>query len=468
MRTSANLSLTLHFTDQLAMSTTQTVQLRPYTVTAPVDGDNRTQSEEHIIQPNDEPEAGSTNISSAIPDGGYGWVVVASCSLMTFWFNGQAGSWGVIQTALLSSSLRGTPTSTITFVGSLSLCCAVTFGLFGVRLISILGSRYTALLGMGMIGLGEIAAGFVTSSIGGLFALVGVLVGVGSCLIYALCNSIPPQYFSAKLGTANGIVKFGGGLGATVLSITLQALIDRVGTPWMFRILGIMTLATGLPAAYLTTERTPLHRTRLIDFSMFKNLPFVAIFLASAFGTFALFVPSYFLPLYAQSAGLSSQTGAALVAGFNACTAIGRLGAGWVCDRIGPMNTFLLTMALNAVSMLAIWPISNSLGPLTVFAIVNGVANGGFFVSLPTTVASMAGPGLAALAMSMNTTGFAAGYLLGTPIAGYLLQATGADKNTAIDLYRPAIFYAGGIALISSLCVLLARLKTDPKIAKRV
>lgn len=450
------------------MSSTQTIQLRSYLPPGSRLAQNRTQSEEAIVAVDDEPDVGSTNVSTAIPDGGYGWVVVASCSVLTFWLSGLAGSWGVIQAALLVSSLDGTPTSTITFVGSLNLCCCVAFGLFGVRLITILGARYTGLLGIGMMGVGEIAAGFSTSSIGGLFGLVGVLVGMGTCLIYAISNSIPPQYFSAKLGLANGIVKFGGGVGATVLSISLQALIDRVGTAWMFRILGLLTLGTGLPAAYLVQERMPLHKTRLVEFSMFKSLPFVAIFLASAFGTFALFVPPFFLPLYAQSAGLSSQTGAAIVSGFNACTAIGRLGAGWVCDRIGPMNTFLLTMALNAISMLAIWPISNSLGPLTLFAILNGVANGGFFVALPTTVASMAGPGMAALAMSMNTTGFAAGYLLGAPIAGYLLQATGADRGTTIELYRPAIFYAGGIAFVSSLCVVLARFKTDTKLGKRV
>lgn len=453
------------------MSTTKAIQLRPYLTTeSTISRATRapTQSEEAIIAPPDEPDSTSTNVTTAIPDGGYGWVVVASCSLMTFWFNGLAGSWGVIQTALLSSSLQGTPTSTITFVGSLNLCCCVAFGLLAVRIITILGARYAGLIGMALIGLGEVAAGFTTSNIGGLFTLIGVMVGAGTCLIYAVSNSMPPQYFSAKLGLANGLVKFGGGLGATVLSITLQALIDHVGTAWMFRVLGLMTLGTGLPAAYLVTERMPMHKTRLVEFSMFKNLPFVAMFLAGAFGTFALFVPPFFLPLFAQSAGLSAQTGAALVSGFNACTAVGRISAGWVCDRIGPVNTFLLTMAANALSMLAIWPVSDSLGPLALFAVLNGVANGGFFVALPTAVASMVGPGFAAVAMSMNITGFTAGYLLGTPIAGYLLQATGADKGQTISLYRPAIFYAGGVALVSTICVMVARFKMEMKLVKRV
>lgn len=34
----------------------------------------------------------------AIPDGGYGWIVVLSCSTVTFMINGWSGSWGVLQT----------------------------------------------------------------------------------------------------------------------------------------------------------------------------------------------------------------------------------------------------------------------------------------------------------------------------------------------------------------------------------
>ena len=205
-----------------------------------------------------------------------------------------------------------------------------------------------------------------------------------------------------------------------------------------------------------------------VDLSMFRSLAFNAVFLASAIGTFSLYIPPYFLPLFARSAGMSSRTGAGLVAGFNACTAIGRLAAGPACDRMGPLNTFFVTMVLNALSVLAIWTVSDSLGPLTVFAVINGVSNGAFFTALPTVVASIVGPGLAVVAMSMNVTGWTAGYLLGTPIAGYLLEASGADKATAVDPYRPAILYAGGTAFVSGAFVLLARLNLDRKLTAKI
>jgi MFS transporter, MCT family, solute carrier family 16 (monocarboxylic acid transporters), member 3 len=415
-----------------------------------------------------EPEPDSSNVTSAIPDGGYGWIIVLSCSWLTFVGFGLSGAWGVIQAALLESSLNGTPTSTVTFIGSLGVALVVALSLLGNSLVRVIGARMAAILGVTLLGLGEIASGWTTSNVGGLFGTSGVLVGVGTCLCYNISNSLPTQYFSGKLGLANGIIKLGGGVGSTVLSITLELLIRRFGIPWMFRVLGLVTLATGLPAAWFIKERSPSTNAAFIDLSIFRNLPSVAIFLASAIGTFALFIPPYFIPLFARSAGLSSKTGAGLVAGFNAAASAGRFGAGPVCDWMGPLNTFFIAMALNAISVLAIWTISSSIGTLVLFAILNGIANGAFFTIVPTVVASMVGPGLAAVAMSMNVTGWTAGYLLGTPIAGYLLEATGADKAKSVGPYRPAILYAGVIAFVSSAFVLLARLKLDRKMARRM
>lgn len=129
-------------------------------------------------------------------------------------------------------------------------------------------------------------------------------------------------------------------------------------------------------------------------------------------------------------------------------------------------------MVVNAASMLAIWPVSNTLAPLVLFAMLNGVTNGCYRTTQPTVVAGIFGPARAAVAMSMSVTGWSAGNLMGAPIAGYLLRAAGGStKEVAgqgINVYRPAIFYAGGMAAVSSLCVLFARMAVEKKFRKRV
>src|SRR5271170_597862 len=55
---------------------------------------------------------------SQAPDGGYGWVVVFACSVLTFWFVGTSYSWGILQAALTQQQLSAP--STLAFIGSLA------------------------------------------------------------------------------------------------------------------------------------------------------------------------------------------------------------------------------------------------------------------------------------------------------------------------------------------------------------
>jgi MFS transporter, MCT family, solute carrier family 16 (monocarboxylic acid transporters), member 3 len=404
----------------------------------------------------------------AIPDGGRAaWSTLLSCALFTFWLNGIGNSWGVVQAALLSTGL--TTTSTLSFVGSLSITLTVLFSLLSVRFMRLIGARWTGLIGITLLGLGELSSGFTTSNVAGLFGTTGLMFGTGSSLCFMVASVLPSQYFSSKLGLANGLVKFAGGIGGTVLSIGIDKLILNVGTAWAFRIIGLICLGTGIPVAFLIKEHNPRRgRAQFFDFGLFRNWSFTFIFAAGATGVFALFVPPFFLPLFAQSLGLSSTVGAYLAAGFNLCAAFGRLGGGVLCDRIGAVNTFLLAMLLNAISMLAIWPVSDMVPTLVVFAVINGIANGAFFTTLPTVITVLYGPSRAGVAMGMTITGWSVGYFMGAPIAGYLLQAAGGAQSGTISPFRPAIFYAGGIALVSATLVLVARLRLDPKLLKKV
>lgn len=407
------------------------------------------------------------NAVEAVPDGGYGWTVVSACSFLLFWINGYTTCWGVLQTALLKSSYLKVDVLTISFVGSLYMACMVAFGIASVKLMKAFGVRRMCVIAIVLFGLAPILISFTLDNIGGLFCTAGVLVGFSSSILYTATNSMPTQWFSSKLGTANGLVKTGGGVGATVLPLAAQSLIDSVGLPWAFRIFGFLMLATGIPAALLLKERGTTGQAARFDWSLLKNIPFLSLCVAGAVGVFALFVPPFFLPLFASSIGLSASTGAGLVAGFGGSTAVGRLVSGMICDRIGAFNTLAITVLINSLSMLAIWPVSASLPPLLIFAVVNGCANGSFFVALPTSVATLA-PGSAAASISLMTSFWTPGYLLGSPIAGLLIQSTGAEEASSIGPYRAAIFYAAGVGLVSALLVVFTRMRLDTKLFKKL
>ncbi|KAK1475822.1 major facilitator superfamily transporter [Colletotrichum cuscutae] len=387
----------------------------------------------------------SREADSTVPEGGYGWVVVGGCFVVAWWIIGTSYSWGVIQGALIEDGL-GTP-AVLSFVGSLAAALISALAIVNSRVMRRIGPRKTGLLGISL--LGPNALSFVADE------------------IIQIVSVVPAQYFSRKRGLANGIVFAGGGLGGAVNSFALDALLNHLGSAWAYRVLALVTLATGLPAAWLIKERVPVRSTGFVEWRLFKSLTFVLVFLAGAVGTFPLFVPPFFLPLYSKSIGLSSSTGAGLVAGFNFSSAIGRICCGAFCDAFGALNVLFVSLFLSAVSILAIWPVSTSLGPMVAFVIINGVSNGGFFSTMPTVVGNTFGSARVSVAMSMIVTGWAGGYLMGSPIAGYLLEAYGGAEG-GLQAYRPAMFYAGSLSLAAAGLVAMVRFRINSRILAKI
>lgn len=413
---------------------------------------------------NEEPAEGQANHMEQNPDGGYGWVVVLVCFILTFWQNAWTGSWGILQVALLATTLRDSSSSTISFIGSLGIALSCGLSILAVRLAHMIGARWTSLIGILLYSISNIVSAWAVSNVPGLFIACGFTYGLGACLMYTMSNSLPIQWFSTKLGIANGIVKLGGGIGATVMAIVTGVLTERLGIVWTFRIFGLLSLGTGVLPAVFIRERIPSRRNFDVDWSLFKDAAFSCLFASGVLGVFSVYAPPFFLPTVATSLGFSDSVSSGVVACFNACMTISRLTSGFACDRFGSMNILLLTMALNGITMFVIWSFASTLAVLIVFCVLNGLANGAFFVALPTAIGRLAGERRGAGAVSIAITGWAPGLLVGNPIAGFLIDATGASSSHSIVPYRPAIFYVAGTALMSLAFVIAARLWVDRRL----
>lgn len=408
----------------------------------------------------------SQRADSTAPEGGYGWKVVFACCCVSFWAVGSLYSWGVMQAALFKQGLSSP--STLSWIGSLTFAWIALLALVNARVIRLLGARTTALLGIFTLSLGHILSGFGTHHVGVLFFTTGILSGIGTSLCYFVVNVTPTQYFYRRRGLANGLVCAGGGLGGTVISLVMDVMIQHIGPAWTFRTLGLMTLSTALPAAWLIRERTPIQSDTFIEWHLFHNYKFITIFLVGVIATFPLLVPFIFIPLYSSSLHLSSNAGAALVAAYNISSAIGRLTAGIAGDSLGPLNTLLIVLFFTTISIFVIWPVTHSLGPMILFVIMNGASNGGFFATIPTVVGSEFGSQRVSVAMGMIVTGWVGGYLLGAPIAAYILEAHTSGGNNSPKAYHPTMFYAGTLAAIAMFLVAAVRLCVDRRIKRRV
>ncbi|OAA70434.1 Major facilitator superfamily domain, general substrate transporter [Cordyceps fumosorosea ARSEF 2679] len=403
---------------------------------------------------------------ATVPDGGRGWAVVAACAVVSFWLTGVNYSWGVMQSALVARGL-GAP-ATLSFVGSIPATLISVMAMVNARIIRRVGTRWTAVAGVATIGLAQVLAGFATESVAGLYVTAGAMLGVGMSLCFTVCSVTPAQYFKRRRGLANGLVFAGGGLGGAVITIVEDVLIRRSDPAWAYRVMGLATLATGLPAALFVTERTrAVAVVGAIEWRLFRDVRFSLMFVAGAIATFPLLVPAFFLPLYASSLGLSAATGAALLAGFNFSSAVGRILCGLLADKAGATNTMLGCLLVSALGMLVLWPTSTTVGPLAVFAVLNGAANGGFFSTIPTVVGNVFGSARVVVALGMIVTGWAGGYLMGAPIAGYILDAYG-GQDSGLHAYRPAMFYAGSLALAAAVLVGVMRLRMNVPLLGKV
>ncbi|KAK0251609.1 hypothetical protein LTS09_013299 [Friedmanniomyces endolithicus] len=385
----------------------------------------------------------TTTHDTSVPDGGYGWIAVLGCAVITWWFVGTTYSWGILQAALVRQGLS--EASTLSFVGSLTVACIAFLAVANARIVTEIGAQKLGFLGVTLLGVGEVVAGFAVRDVGALFATVGVVMGVGTSMCFMTVSIIPGQYFLRKRGLANGIVFAAGGLGGAAISLVMERLVD----PWLIR------------------ERSPAKRTTFIEWRLFTSLKFDLLLLSGIIGTFPLLVPPFFLPLYCQSIALKPSVGAAMLATFNFSGALGRIGCGLLCDIIGPLNVLFATLLLTGISMLVLWPVSTTLVPLVMFAIWNGVASGGFFAVMPTVVGSIFGTQKMPIAMGMIVTGWAGGYLMGGPIAGYMLGRYGGVEG-GVAAFRPAMYYAGSMSLGAAALVAFMRLRIESAIWRKL
>jgi MFS family permease len=422
---------------------------------------NETANEQDVRPTPDSINGSQTQVqdenSDLRPDGGYGWVIIFVCFVHTFWVNLWAGSWGIMQAALLRTTLQGASVGTLSFVGSLGVALGPAFGMPVIPVTRVIGARAGMLIGILIFGVGCLLSSIAVHSIPGMFLACGLTYGIGSAFTDTLYNILPVLWFNKRLGLANGIIKLGGSVGALVGAVAVGYLTAGVGVAWTFRILGITSLATGVPTALLIKDRgrPPAYP---IKWSIFKDPLFSWHLAAGAIGIFPIYAPSFFLPYINDALGLSNSESIATIACLLACMSLGRVLTGLICDRVGSMNALFVASLVNATSLFVVWPFSYNLGLVMLFVVLNGLSNGGFSVAMPTAVGRHLPVDEAPGALAILFTGWAPGILVGNAISFVLIKTTDMDSATSIQPFRPIIFFFGSAALVSTACGLVARM----------
>ncbi|KAM0327583.1 hypothetical protein ACHAQA_005876 [Verticillium albo-atrum] len=246
-------------------------------------------------------------------DGKQAWVVVAAAACSLFIYLGVLYSWGVMQVRLLETS--STSLTTLMFVGSLASSFMVSVSIPAGLMVRKFGYQITALTGAVLMGLGEFLASWLTEHVEGLFIVHSIMFGVGGGLSIFAVSTAPIRWFKKHRGLSMGIVLGGGSVGSAVMSVATTLLVKQVDVAWTFRILGFLLWAVCIPAAFLIHPPPGSDNSHLkLQWFRFRDSKFLILLIGTAFATFPLFIPPYFIPIFARTgspigSGLYSLSG---------------------------------------------------------------------------------------------------------------------------------------------------------------
>jgi MFS family permease len=251
----------------------------------------------------------------------------------------------------------------------------------------------------------------------------GVGVGIAVACAYVPMVATVGAWFLQRRTAALGVAVAGIGVGTLVVAPISERLIDAHGWRTAYLVLGLAGAALVLVASLgawrppVTVVQEPVPLGRIV-----RQRGFVILYTATALVSASLFVPFVFIKDYATDHGVDDAAATALVGVIGASSVVGRLGLGALGARLGATRLMQLSFAIMAASFLVWLGAGDSYARLVLFAIVMGVAYGGFIALAPAVTAGLFGTvGLGAILGALYTAA-AVGGLVGPPLAGTVID----------------------------------------------
>lgn len=215
----------------------------------------------------------------------------------------------------------------------------------------------------------------------------GIFYAIGGSIAYSPCILLMEEWFDRRKGLAFGVMWAGTGLGGVILPICMEQLLGRYGFRTTLRAFAVALFILTAPLVYFVKPRVPVesNRPRPPPPSLkFIFTPTFALFqLCNTVEALGFFLPSLYLPSYADSLGASSSLQALTVILFNVASVGGCVLMGAIVDKVDVTTCILISTAGSTIGVFLIWGFSMSLAPLYVFCIVYGLFAGSYTSTWP-------------------------------------------------------------------------------------
>lgn len=387
----------------------------------------------------------------------YGWVIVAACLVIgacgygtyfsfTLFYEHLAAEFGWSRTAISGAMSLG----------------LIAYGLFALLMgwcADRFGPRPAVVVGGILFGAGT-ALGGAVSEIWHLYALYGGLTAAGMGAVWSPLVLVVSRWFEARRGLAIGVATLGGGSGVFFMAPLAELLITNLG--WRDAYLWLGVISGGLiVAGALFLVRDPCE-SGLSPFGAAESDSPIPSPISSVTGSgighlardplfwwMALVLGLWWFSgaiIYVHIApfmlekGLDAVAAALVVTLFGAGNCFGRIGMGYVCDRIGALPTYRLGIALSAVLMSALAFVDGTAN-LYALSFVLGAFVGGSSTQISTVSVALFGTASAGALMGAVLA------LVGIVGAGGPL-VSGAIYD-ATQSYAPAFHFGAAVFLLS-------------------
>ena len=333
--------------------------------------------------------------------------------------------------------------------GALSVAQSITMLVGGVLAIFTgrLSDRYGPRLLVTVSGLLAGMAFLLMSRVSSLwqaYLIWGLLIGIafGCCMIPVL--STIPRWFTRRRGVAVGLTMVGFGLGGVIWPPVAQWLISSCGWQHAYVTLGIVTLIIVIPMAQFM-KRSP----QVIGLKPFGDENVIAkvqsstpaveglslkqviktgrfwIFGLVSFGfVFCMQLIVVHIAPHAIDSGILAIVAASIVSIIAAVSLIGRLGIGFLSDRLGAVPA--LTACLLIFALALIWILfAKEVWMFYIFAIIYGIAYGGEAAVMVLVPAELFGLKYVGVITAATFLMGAIGGAIGAPFGGHIFDITG-------------------------------------------
>ncbi|MCP8617271.1 L-lactate MFS transporter [Salirhabdus salicampi] len=362
---------------------------------------------------------------------------------------GSVYAYSVFQTPLNQS--LGWDYSAVTTAFTIAIFFLGLSAAFFGRFVEKRGPRVSAFVAAVLYGAGLIGTGFAISmeSLIGFYFTYGVLGGFGLGIGYISPVSTLVKWFPDRRGLATGMAVFGFGAGSLIASPVAARLMDTVGIPTTFYILGgTYFILMSLGASYIakppedwapaaakekTDEGEVVKRPDLAQLTAneaIKTRRFYLLwwmmFINISSGIMLISVAS---PMAQEIVGLTAIGAATIVGVMGLFNGAGRIGWSTLSDYIGRGNVFLVFFSIQLVAFLILPFATNAIMFQILMYLIVSIYGGGF-ASLPAFIGDLFGTKQLGAIHGYLLTAWAMAGVVGPMMVSFLREATDSYSMT--------------------------------------